>query len=175
MKEVIYNYDNLTTADIDEEVIRVKGIIINDNDEITLGYCNEKYQFPGGHLNSGESLEEGLLREIEEETGITVTPAGYKPFEKITHYSKNYRGTDKNRKNEIYYYIVKTNEMYDMDKTKLDDYEKERGYYAQRIPLKDVEQVLIDSIKEDGSNKVIVEEMLDAIKEYKKIRDYKNN
>ena len=168
MKEVLYNYDNLTTADIDEVVVRTKGLLVNDKDEITLGYCHETYQFPGGHLEDGETLEECLLREIEEETGIKLTDASFKPFEKITHYSKNYRGTSKNRQNEIYYYVVKTNEVFDMNKSTLTEDEKDGKYCPKTIPLKDVEQVLIDSIKEDKSNEVIVEEMLDAIKEYKK-------
>lgn len=28
--------------------------------------------FPGGHLEIGESLEEGAIREVEEETGIHI-------------------------------------------------------------------------------------------------------
>lgn len=31
-----------------------------------------KWSFPGGELDKGESLEEGLKREIHEETGLTV-------------------------------------------------------------------------------------------------------
>lgn len=170
MKEVLYNYDNLTKDAIDEVVVRTKALIVNDNDEITLGYCNKTYQFPGGHLEDGETLEECLLREIKEETGIKLEEVILKPFEKITHYSKNYHGTGKNRENDIYYFIVKTNEKFDMDKSNLDVYEIENEYYPQTIPLKDVEQVLINSIKADESNKIIVEEMLDALKEYKKIR-----
>ena len=173
MKEVLYNYDNLTEYAIDEVVVRTKALIINDNDEITLGYCNKTYQFPGGHLEDGETLEECLIREIEEETGIKLEDASFKPFEKITHYSKNYRNSGKNRENDIYYFIVHTNEKFDMNKSKLDERETRDGYYPKTMPLKDVEQVLTDSIKEDESNKVIVEEMLDAIKEYKKIRDRK--
>ena len=106
MKEILYNYDNLKLEDIDEVVTRTKGLIINSNNEITLGYSHKTYQFPGGHLEDGESLEECLLREIEEETGIEIKDAKLKPFEKITYYSKNYHGSGKNRKNDIYYYII---------------------------------------------------------------------
>ena len=108
MKEILYNYDNLKLEDIDEVVTRTKGLIINSNNEITLGYSHQTYQFPGGHLEEGESLEECLLREIAEETGIEIKDAKLKPFEKITYYSKNYHGSGKNRKNELYYYIINT-------------------------------------------------------------------
>ena len=83
MKEILYNYDNLKLEDIDEVVTRTKGLIINSNNEITLGYSHKTYQFPGGHLEDGESLEECLLREIEEETGIEIKDAKLKPFEKM--------------------------------------------------------------------------------------------
>ena len=171
MKEVLYNYDNLTLDDIDEVVVRAKGLIINDNNEITLGYCDGTYQFPGGHLEENEELSDCLLREIKEETGIEIKDAKMKPFEKITHYTKNYHDTGINRKNEIYYYIVNTNTKFDFNKTSLDEWEKERGFTVKTIPLSNFEKTLIESIPDNSRNEVIVEEMLDVFKEYKKIKD----
>lgn len=57
MKEVLYNYDNLNLEEIDEVVTGAKGLIINSNNEITLGYSHKTYQFPGGHLEDGETLK----------------------------------------------------------------------------------------------------------------------
>ena len=169
MKEVLYNYDNLKLEEIDEVVTRTKGLIINSNKEITLGYSYKTYQFPGGHLEEGETLEECLLREIKEETGIEICDAKLKPFEKITYYNKNYHDSGKNRKNDIYYYIVKTNAKFDMSNTKLDEREKEGNFTVKTFPIKNIEQILIDSIPDNPINEVIVEEMLDILKEYKKI------
>lgn len=36
-----------------------------------------KICFPGGGLESGESIEQALVREMKEELGILVTPTGY--------------------------------------------------------------------------------------------------
>ena len=72
MKEIVFNEDNLTDKDINEEVTRVKALIINSNDEIMLGYSNKTYQFPGGHLEDGETFIECLKREVMEETGILI-------------------------------------------------------------------------------------------------------
>ncbi len=169
MKEILYNYDNLKLEDIDEIVTRTKGLIINSNNEITLGYSNKTYQFPGGHLEDNETLEECLLREIEEETGIKLKNAKLKPFEKIIYYSKNYHNSGKNRKNEIYYYIINTDAKCDMNNSKLDEWEKDGDFTVKTFPIENVEQILIDSIPDNPINKAIVEEMLDVFREYNKI------
>lgn len=171
MKEILYNYDNLTKEDIDELVVRTKGLIINSKDEITLGYSHKTYQFPGGHLEEGETLSECLLREIQEETGIEIKDAKIKPFEKITYYNKNYHNSGKNRQNEIYYFIIKSDAEFNMNNANLDDWEKDGNFTVRTIPLKEIEKILIASIPDNPINEVIVEEMLDIIKEYNKIKD----
>lgn len=54
----------------------VKGIIINNKRILTLKrasieeFAPNRWEFPGGKLEDGEGIEEGLLREIREETGL---------------------------------------------------------------------------------------------------------
>ena len=60
--------------------IRVAGIVRMDNGFVFMHRKNVKrnkdyeeyYTFPGGHLEEGETLEEGVIREIKEEFGIDV-------------------------------------------------------------------------------------------------------
>lgn len=56
--------------------IRVYGILINDRNEILVSdECRNGYsftKFPGGGLEFGEGLTDCLIREFEEELGITV-------------------------------------------------------------------------------------------------------
>ena len=157
MIEVFLNVDNLKKDDIDEEVIRVKGLIINSKKEILLGYANNIYQFPGGHLEFGETIKECLKREIKEETGMEVDLNLINPFMMIKYYTKNYFNSGKNRCNKIYYFVIKTNYTKE---------EKEGNYTVRYIKLDDVEEELIDNANKYPRNKNIVYEMLQVISEY---------
>lgn len=134
MKRIIYNEDNLETSEIDEWVIRVKGIFINNKKEILLSCCEDLYQFPGGHVETGESLIEAFKREIKEEMGITLEN-DEEPFLHIINCKKNYRNTGKNRQNEIYYYLIKTEEEPHPERTNYDEYEALGNYKVDEIKL----------------------------------------
>lgn len=60
----------------DEFLIGVTGVILNDKNEILV--CKhtyrggQKWSLPGGYLKGKEHPNEGLAREIEEETGLIV-------------------------------------------------------------------------------------------------------
>ena len=83
MKTIIHNKDNLKQEDINLKIYRSRAVIINSNNEILLGYLGGTYQFPGGHLEGNETIEECLVREVKEETGIDITGKFSKPFYKI--------------------------------------------------------------------------------------------
>ena len=55
--------------------IRLTGILI-ENDEILLVQQklsdNRQWSLPGGRLERGETLSQGLIREMKEETGLNV-------------------------------------------------------------------------------------------------------
>lgn len=89
MKELIINKDNLKQEDVQEVVTRVKAIMINEQNDVLLTYCDDDYQFPGGHLKNGEDIYDGLIREVEEETGIKSKKEDYHPFMLTKHYEKN--------------------------------------------------------------------------------------
>ncbi|KEQ12058.1 DNA mismatch repair protein MutT [Endozoicomonas montiporae] len=71
-----------------------RGIILQDNN-ILLMYTRRyhDYSLPGGGIDDGESLKQGLIRELEEETGArnirNIEPMGvyeeYRPWYKPEH------------------------------------------------------------------------------------------
>ena len=69
----------------------VYGVIIKDG-KVLLSPQWDGYDFPGGGVEKGETLEEALLREVKEETGLTVKKdkiiACEQDFFKSYHYNK---------------------------------------------------------------------------------------
>ena len=69
----------------------VKGVIIREN-KILLVRVWDGYDFPGGGIKLGETIEEALKREIKEETGYDIAPGrlltGADAFYKIFHKEK---------------------------------------------------------------------------------------
>lgn len=166
MKTIIYNMDNLSDSDITELSIRTKVLLIN-NDNILLGNENNVLQFPGGHLEENESLEECLTREIKEETGIDIDINNIsKPFMEIDYFNKDWPEVGKNRKSEIYYYIVKTDKEVDINNLNLTEHEKENNFKIDIVPIKDAIKYIEDNIKNNTMNEVIAPDMIIALNEY---------
>lgn len=167
MKELIIDNDNIKNERIDEEVTRVKVLIVNDKNEILLVNCYNEYQFPGGHLEENETPEEGLIREIKEETGANTKIEDYNLFMVIKDYTKNYRETNKNRCNKIIYYILNKHYDISLENSSFSDYEKKGDFRLELVHLDKVEDLLIESSKTHLIAKIIAIEMLCVLKEYK--------
>ena len=168
MKIVVHNDDNLKKDNINDWVYRSRAVIINSNDEILLGYCKGTYQFPGGYLEKGETINECLQREVLEETGIDICPYSGKPFYIIKYYSKDWPEEGTNRYTEFNYFLVLTDEKPNYSKMNLDEFEKEHNYELRYIKIDDLEKVLNDSLDENKKNKKVYPEILDVIKVYLK-------
>ena len=58
----------------------VGAVIIHDNKvllvKLSYGRAQDKFLIPGGLVEKGETLEEGLIREVKEETGLDIKPKG---------------------------------------------------------------------------------------------------
>lgn len=59
--------------------IAVSALVKNDQDEVLLVKTHwraDTWEFPGGNVEEGESLDAAIAREVLEETGIVVCPIG---------------------------------------------------------------------------------------------------
>lgn len=116
--------------------VSVKGLFVKDGKILLLKESEElsgKWELPGGGLNFGEDILEGLKREIEEETGIKI-----KIVEKRPLYAWTWR-FDNKRKMDWYYSLVLAYkiEMESLD-FKLSDECQEIGFFSKQ-ELEDIE------------------------------------
>ena len=173
MKERIYNKDNLNIMDIDEIETRTKALMITSDNRILMGYYKKTYQFIGGHLREGESIQECLHREIKEETGIEYDTSKLKPFYTIKYYTKNDHDKGINTLSQVYYFIIDIDERYHMKDTNYDIAEIKGNYELRYVNLDDFNYVMIDSKSdEDELNTIILRDNIEVMTEYKRITNY---
>ena len=165
---IFINDNNLEIDDLDYEVIRVKGVIINNNNEVLVAHNNNTYQLIGGHVEDGEDMEEALLREVKEETGIDVDSVSG-PFMQIMTYAKNYFNSGKNVCNKIYYYRIVSNDLPNLLETNYDELESQTDFGLFYVKLEDFERFLRDGIKDKTIDENIGRELLLVFDEYNKL------
>ena len=167
MKKIITNEHNLTDSDMTEVVKRVKVLLLNSNNELLLGYSHHNYQFPGGHVEKNESLMQTVNREVQEETGIDLKINDIEPFACAIGYYKDWPAKGKNRKIEIYYYEIKTDEKPNLENTAYTENEKDGNFELRYIPLDNVIEELKNNAKEYGDKRGIAREMIELFNIYK--------
>lgn len=169
METIIYNKDNIEEKDVRYRSIRLKALIINSKNELLVGYSHNTYQFIGGHLEEGEDLIDGLIREVEEESGISVEADEITPFFLRKKYYRDYPEENANSCYEYHYYVINTDKLPDLSKVNYTEAEKVGKFELRYIPLSKVEQEFEDNKKVSERTKVVEEENLEAIKVYKKM------
>ena len=85
---------------------------------------------------------------------------------KVTYLNKDWPAIGKNRKSEIYYYLIETSKNPDMSKIKYTEHEKQGNFKIESIPLSESISVIENNISKNEKNKVIAPDMILAITEY---------
>ena len=95
MKDVLFDVDGTLFS------YRVGGVLIKDN-KILLTKGGDDYSLPGGHSQIGETSQESIIREFEEETGLDVQPLNV-----ISTYENFWKWGDKNCHQLCIFYKLK--------------------------------------------------------------------
>lgn len=165
MKEIIYNEDNLKDSDINNVVERAKAIIVNSKGEILLGYGNNNYQIIGGHAEEDETYKDCLIREIKEETGITIDNFDEKVILTIKYYCKDYPSKNVNTLFNANYYVIKTEQKPDLNLINLTKNEKEGSFKFKYISKESVINELVKTF-DTCKNKNTLKDTIHALIEY---------
>ena len=108
----------------------VRGIIIRDG---RVGLVHslkyDYYKFPGGGMESGEAHSETLIREVREESGLTVIPESIREYGMVHRVQKGDHGDIFVQDN--YYYFCDT--QGEPMSQRLDDYEAEAEFAPEFV------------------------------------------
>jgi ADP-ribose pyrophosphatase YjhB (NUDIX family) len=149
MKEIIINDDNLKIDDIEKVKKKARAILIKDN-KILTGVYSDVVMLPGGGVEKDESVDDGLLRELEEETGIKYNIEDFEKSFNVQCYQKDYptrSGKNVNRLVSTYYYIGEYKGL-DNDKLKLTDEEQSVDFKIDFF----TKEELLDRLYKESTN-----------------------
>ena len=84
----------------------VRGIVIRGGKVAMIhSLAYDYYKFPGGGIEEGESQLETLVREVKEETGLTVVPGSAREYGWVHRVEKGHRPGEDVFIQENYYYL----------------------------------------------------------------------
>ena len=167
MVEKVYNEDNLKEEDINNYIDRAKMIVENDKDELLFASTNNNYYLIGGHVDPGETFDECIVREIQEESGVTIPFKKRIPYFSVKYYCKDYPEKGLNTRYISNYYFIKYNLVPDLNNLNLTEGEINDGFKFEYIKKDKAVEVLTENLK-ICSKKAVVQDTLDAVKEYLK-------
>lgn len=131
-----------------------RGIIIIDG-KVALIHSNkyDYYKFPGGGIEADECMEDALVREILEETGLTVIKNSIREYGQVRRISK---GTKEDIfMQDNYYFFCDVKE--DMVKQNLDEYEADEGFVLEFMSPQIAMNINKKNISDDLSRNVMIE------------------
>lgn len=170
MKRIVLNRDNLDEIDIRVRKKKVRALIVDDNNMVTLCNYANVWMLPGGKVEDGEDSILALFRELEEELGIDFSGVKLEELVTIANIAHDYpvRNSSKkeNRMCETDYFVIRSNKRIDKSKIKLTDSEKKHNFRIEYVPIDRILEVVENSEYRSFRNKYFVRELLTVLDEY---------
>lgn len=106
----------------------VYGIVFKDNKVLLVPEFQSKYGLPGGGANIDEKLEEAVIREVHEETGLTVRVVSLVGVEQNFFSSAHDKAPTRHYNSLLFYYLCE----YVSGEISTDGFDEEEVNYAQQ-------------------------------------------
>ncbi len=134
-----------------------RAIIIKDG-KIAMVYSRkyDYYKFPGGGIEAAERMEDALIREVLEETGLCVVKNSIREYGQVHRIQKGTKEDIFIQDNFYFLCCVKE----DMEQQNLDTYEAEEGFTLEFLEPQHAIDVNRKTIVDDFSQTMLEREAL---------------
>ena len=139
MQEIIINDTNLSDRDIHKVGNKVRAVLIRDNN-ILISHYGGVVLLPGGSIDKNETKEDAIIRELEEETGITYNIDELEELLTIKYYQPNYPTRDNTVINRLMitsYYLANYKGI-NLNNIRRTDKEIQGNFNLELIPIEDL-------------------------------------
>ena len=170
MDTITINDHNLKDKDISVTSNKVRAVLLSQNKVLVSNYSGVVL-FPGGKIDKGETEEEAIIRELQEETGIIYDINQLDKVSMVKYYQANYPTRNSktvNRLMTIKSYLGKYNGI-NINKTKRTKSEIEGNF---KLELVNIDDLLLPSKVSDNPRKEFFDrENKEVIKALKKLQE----
>lgn len=135
----------------------------SEDDKIVLVHSKKfnYYKFPGGGIKERETEKEALIREVQEEIGLTVIPESIQEYGLCKRLQCTNIFANTIFEQDSFYYFCKVQSSNESDliisEQNLDPYEAEAGFEISIVSIKDAIKANQTSLDEDSFSIVMVE------------------
>lgn len=176
MKKIQYGKDEKVIYN--NEVNKVRAIILNQNGRALLVKYAGLYMLPGGKIDNEEQPLEALKREILEEAGIEIDVNEVKEFLQIDSYNEKYYSREYkelvSRVTHTKIYFVETDQDINEQKKKLTPSEAEKDHRIGFENLSVIPYLVQTNQSENIKKNEFDREILTALKEFAIYRNIEN-
>ncbi|MBR5165791.1 MAG: NUDIX domain-containing protein [Ruminococcus sp.] len=117
----------------------VRAVIVRDS-KVAMVYSAkyDYYKFPGGGIEADESHKQTLIREVSEETGLSIVPESIAELGSVLRVQKSRTNENEIFEQENFYYTCNVENS--VSAQSLDEYELEEGFRLEYVsPEKAIE------------------------------------
>ena len=170
--EIDVNSNNLSINEIDSYSMKVRAILLDDNNNILIANYSNVFLFPGGALERGETKEQAIIRELREETGCTYQLDELSYLATVRHFQKDYPkicAQPQNRLVVTHYYIGRYKNIL-KSKQLLSQRERYNNFGLRMIPINQAKEIIENTKSNNPRYDYFVEEILTILDYYKNMK-----